>query len=438
MSAQLFILLMACIKIAYGCICSTLASRQRKQPLPDVVADVYDAERYAEYLQIVAEDRRAHVIYRTIDTANLACFLYSPFFVWAEQAAHGNAYLVVALTLLVIQGIAGAESFAYEWYLTFHIDDKHGLNNMDAREFVRTFLLDELPSAAAVLLAYEGLAFVGEHMAAWTDGFSLGMGGAILLTLGLFAAAAAFEFASSLVGYKILKKQYTLTPMPEGPLRSKIMALTKGSRKKLAQIYVYDESKKSVEINAMLVKLPWRKELWIADNALSSADERTTLAVVSHEIGHLKHRWRLMDALGVLPVVALILLVAALIANPSLVFGMNAWVLRSFGLSACNYILLATVAVGGLLPIAKLLGAFSNAMSRHQEYEADREAVHNGYAAELAGFLKVAERKELMNVNPHPFIEFMEYDHPGLCNRLTAIWQADAARETSAEDASTA
>ena len=43
-----------------------------------------------------------------------------------------------------------------------------------------------------------------------------------------------------------------------------------------------------------------------------------------------------------------------------------------------------------------------------------------------------------MNVNPHPFIEFMEYDHPGLCNRLTAIWQADAARETSAEDASTA
>lgn len=78
-----------------------------------------------------------------------------------------------------------------------------------------------------------------------------------------------------------------------------------------------------------------------------------------------------------------------------------------------------------LRPVSKLLRALSNAAKRHREYEADREAVCNGYAAELIEFLKAADREELVNVNPHPFVEAMEYDHPGLCRRLMAICDAE-------------
>ena len=296
MGAQLLVLLMSVVGLVYDWVCWRLSDRQQREPTPGIVADVYDADRYAEYLQICTEERHAYLVYKAVDFLVLACFLYSPFFVWAERTVAGNVYLVVLITSLAMCAIADVEVFVYDHYDTFHIEGAHGLNHMDNCEFVRDFLLDELPSDLLVLLIYEAVAFVGEHMAAWTDGYSLSASGASGLAAQLVLCGAVLVFVAALVRYRVLRRQYTLTPLREGPLRDKIMEFAKGSRKRLAKIYVYDESKKSNELNAMLVSLPWRKELWIADNALDSWDERTVLAVVSHEIGHLKHRFDLSDA----------------------------------------------------------------------------------------------------------------------------------------------
>lgn len=424
MSAQILVLLMSVVGLAYDWVCWRLSDRQQREPTPDIVADVYDADRYAEYLQICAEECRAYLVYKAFDFAILACFLYSPFFAWAERAVAGNVYLVVLITSLIMCVIANVEVFVYDHYDTFHIEGAHGLNHMDGREFARDFLLDELPSDLLILLVFEAVAFVGEHMAAWTGGYTLDASGASALAALLVLGGAVLAFAATLVRYRVLCRQYTLTPL-EGPLRDKIMGFAKGSRKRLAKIYVYDESKKSPELNAMLVSLPWRKELWIADNALDSWDERTVLAVVSHEIGHLKHRFDLVDAAGYLQTAATVAVIAALIAHPSVVFEIEAWVRASYGLGGCNYVLLTSTVLAALRPVTKLLRALGNAAKRHREYEADREAVRNGYAAELSEFLKEAARKELVNVDPHPFVEAMEDDHPGLCRRLTAISEAE-------------
>lgn len=146
---------------------------------------------------------------------------------------------------------------------------------------------------------------------------------------------------------------------------------------------------------------------------------------MSHEIGHLKHRFDLVDAAGYLQTAATVAVIAALIAHPSVVFEIEAWVRASYGLGGCNYVLLTSTVLAVLRPVTKLLGALRNIDSRHREYEADREAVRNGYAVELSEFLKEAARKELVNVDPHPFVEAMEDDHPGLCRRLTAISEAE-------------
>lgn len=77
-----------------------------------------------------------------------------------------------------------------------------------------------------------------------------------------------------------------------------------------------------------------------------------------------------------------------------------------------------------LTPVGFLWGIFSNYRSRIEEYEADREAVKNGYGEELIGTFKRLSNDELVDVNPHPVIEFLEYDHPGMNNRIKAIHSA--------------
>lgn len=57
------------------------------------------------------------------------------------------------------------------------------------------------------------------------------------------------------------------------------------------------------------------------------------------------------------------------------------------------------------------------------KYEADRNSVLEGYGNALAEMLKSSSSKELREVNPHPFIEFLEYDHPPLPKRLRAIYK---------------
>lgn len=52
--------------------------------------------------------------------------------------------------------------------------------------------------------------------------------------------------------------------------------------------------KANYTVNKYLLKLLWHREFGIADNFIDGNSERELLAVLSHEIGHLKHKknWR--------------------------------------------------------------------------------------------------------------------------------------------------
>lgn len=43
---------------------------------------------------------------------------------------------------------------------------------------------------------------------------------------------------------------------------------------------------------------------------------------------------------------------------------------------------------------------------------------------DLIRTFKALSRDELVNVDPHPFVEFTEYDHPGMYRRIKAIREA--------------
>ena len=77
--------------------------------------------------------------------------------------------------------------------------------------------------------------------------------------------------------------------------------------------------------------------------------------------------------------------------------------------------------IGQLLgPIATVLAIFRNHVSRRNEYEADRNAVKEGFGEELIATFTRLSTDELVDIHPARIIEILDYDHPGMINRILA------------------
>ena len=418
MSARILIIAVSLIGFVYQLIKMRLADEQRKQPLPEEVSDVYAPERYQQYLNYVADNRRSGLLFAAVRLALSIALTLSGLFRAVENAAGGNPWLICLLTFAVFTAVETAVDIPDQYYDTFVIREKYGLNKQSKKDFAKDAILglvqNILITGGLLLL----LTFIGGRLPGWTGGFSVPFGKALLIGLAILAAVFAFALLAGVFSIWILKKQYTFTPMPEGNLREMIMALQEGSKKKVGKIYIYDESKKSTSKNAFLLKLLWHREFGIADNFINENAEEELLAVLSHEIGHLKHRKNLLNYMRYAFLGLVFFAVVGLIYRPAPILAMNAWIRASFDITVNNtYVWVSTVSAI-LTPILKAFGIFDNYRSRQEEYEADREAVKNGYGEAMIATFKRVSSDELINVNPHPLIEFLEYDHPGMAARI--------------------
>lgn len=429
MSAQGLILLMMLLSLGYSLVLTHYAELQRKKPLPPEVADVFDQDRYQKYLEYSADNRKLRWIASLVEIVLTAALLFSGLFAPLEKALGGNVYWIYLVTHVIFWAVETLSSAAMDYVRTFRIKEKYGMNKKDMREFVKDQVLGALQQL--LLMGALGLiiAFIGEHMIQWTHGFTVGPGTSFLLCLAIAAVIGLFIVLGSFFSVWIMKKQYVFTPLEEGPLRDKIVALQKDFKKKVKIINVYNESKKSTSKNAFLLRLLRHREFGIADNFILENSENELLAVLSHEVGHLKHKKNLLNYLHYGLFALLFCAVALLIAFPGPALQVTDWVRRSFGLTVNNYYLLIEAVFAVLTPATRLIGILNNYRSRREEYEADREAVKNGYSEELIATFKRLSSDELVNVNPHPAIEFLEYDHPGMYHRIKAIREAQTAQK---------
>ncbi|MEA3461879.1 MAG: M48 family metalloprotease, partial [Bacteroidota bacterium] len=68
-----------------------------------------------------------------------------------------------------------------------------------------------------------------------------------------------------------------------------------------------------------------------------------------------------------------------------------------------------------------LTGLGSNALSRHNEFQADNFAKEKYEAGWLVSSLKKLSKNNLSNLTPHPAFVFFHYSHPPLLQRIKAL-----------------
>jgi STE24 endopeptidase len=291
-----------------------------------------------------------------------------------------------------------------DWWSQFRLEERFGFN----RSTLRTWVLDR---AKMLLLS----AAIGLPLLALVLRLVTWMGP--LWWLWAWAAVMAFQLLMLVLAPLLILPLFNkFTPLPEGTLRDRLLALGERTGFTARTIQVVDGSRRSGHSNAYFTGFGRFRKIVLYDTLLAQLGEDELEAVLAHEIGHYRrgHIPKMM-AWSAASMVAAFACIGWLAARPEF--------LRAFGFPAD----------AGLAPVLLLFGLLGgavtfwltpvgNALSRRHEYQADayaRSAM--GGPAPLIGALRKLHEKNLANLTPHPIFGAFYYSHPTLVEREAAL-----------------
>lgn len=401
MNYKLLALLALALVWAYHLALALLGWSSASNPIPQNVSDVYDRAEYSKWRAYHAEKSRLGIITTTVsfifDAALLASNAYSAF---AGLFPGGD--FAQMLAVLLLSALSALPLLPFSYYDTMVIEQKYGFNRSDKR----TFWLDEIKEFAIelVVMAVVGSLLMAAHKL-------LGDG----LIIAFAAAMTAIMLGVSFL-YPFLSRIFNkFTPLEDGELKQRITALLEKNGYSVRAINVMDASRRTTKSNAYFSGFGRMKTIVLYDTLVESMTVDEICAVFAHEMGHGLHRDTLKNQL--------------LTFVQMLVIGVLAWltlrtggVFTAFGFENINYgfalIMIMTVEFALIAP---LFGLIVNARSRRAEYRADAQAVKEGYAAALISGLKKLARQNFADLAPSPLLVKLEYSHPTLSQRISAI-----------------
>jgi len=209
----------------------------------------------------------------------------------------------------------------------------------------------------------------------------------------------------------ILPLFYKFTPLPDGALKERLLALAARAHTRVRGVFTMHMSSKTTAANAALMGLGNTRRIVVGDTLLDRYTPDEIEVVLAHELGHHVHRdlWKLIISQSAIMLAGLYLVSIAL-----------NWAVNT----QHYYRALADPATMPLLML--LLGIFglvimplSNGISRAVEYQADEYALQSTRKVEAfkSAMTRLANQN-LSEVEPSPLVEFFFYDHPAVGKRL--------------------
>lgn len=198
---------------------------------------------------------------------------------------------------------------------------------------------------------------------------------------------------------------FKLRPMEPGPLKDRLLRLSKEYGVEVRDIYHLGLAEKTEKGNAMFAGLGRTKRILIGDTLYTKFPPEQVEAVFAHELGHQVHNdlWKGIGFSAFRAYVTFFAAQAILGRVPD----------RPYA-----FLLLALVLGVLQLPVGVLEAAFSRARERAaDEFAASRV----GRGPKLADALEQLTFQNWSEFRPHPALEFLTCSHPAPWRRITAL-----------------
>ena len=294
-------------------------------------------------------------------------------------------------------------STPFSLYRHFVIEERFGFNKMTVKTFVKDkikglFLMVILGTPILSMILYFFETF-GDY--AWL--FAWGIVSVFILILQpLFTTFIAPLFNK-------------FTPLEEGELRNAIESYSEKVNFPITRIDVMDGSKRSSHSNAYFSGIGKRKRIALFDTLLEKQTVPEILSIVAHEVGHYKKKHIQQGIIiSILSSGFMFFMLSVFMKNPQLFSAFKMETLSVYGSLIFFQILFS--------PLNLILSLFTNALSRKNEFEADKfSAETTGEPFNLVSGLKKLTVENLGNLTPHPLNVFLNNSHPPVLERIRVL-----------------
>jgi STE24 endopeptidase len=209
-----------------------------------------------------------------------------------------------------------------------------------------------------------------------------------------------------------------LSPLEDGELKQRLIALAEKSGFHAKTIEIIDGSKRSGHSNAFFTGFGKFRRIVLYDTLIKQMEPEEIEAVLAHEVGHYIK--------GHIPKKLLISFITGLCMFGVIAFALSSiWIYKSAQFpselhgSLCSVLVLLSLTLGY---ITYWFSPISNMLSRKHEYEADNFAKEMmGGPMPLVLALRKLYKENLTYPLPHKWISAFHYSHPTIMERENAL-----------------
>jgi len=387
-------------------IANLLNLRTLNSKIPNEFENIFDDVSYKKSQLYSKAKLKFDIVESTFSLCVLIIFWFIGGFGYLDDIVRslGFGHIITGIIYIGILIFARAVlSLPFSVYSIFVIEEKFGFNKTTPKIFVTdiikgTFLsvLLGVPLIVLIIALFDN---VGPT--AW---FYCWMAATIFILFVQFIAPTW-----------IMPLFNKFAPLPNGDLKESILAYARSVDFSLKDVFVMDGSKRSSKSNAFFTGFGKSKRIVLFDTLIQKHTVQELVAVLAHEIGHFKKKHIIIGMI-------------ISILHVGLMFYILSFFLSEVKLFDAFYVKNISVYAGliffGLLftPIEFILSIIMNAISRRNEYEADRFAVKTiGSTQPMIDALKKLSLDNLTNLTPHPLYVFLNYSHPPVLHRIQAI-----------------
>lgn len=315
----------------------------------------------------------------------------------------GDSVILQTLTLFgTVYVIMGIFDLIFDYYRVFYIEAKFGFNRSTLplwiADQIRGIFVSVVLGAPILLLAVGFMTWFSNTWWFW-----------LWIALILFNAIVMLIYPTWIA--PLFNK---FEPLKDAQLADKVHALLSKNGVQKASLFVMDGSKRSAHGNAYFTGFGPAKRIVFFDTLLNGLSTDEILAVLAHELGHLKkkHIVKQMLLLAVLTFIVLYLL-SWFAGAPLFYESLNVNVISV----PVTLLLFMEIVPFILFPLTPVFSA----ISRHNEFEADEFAAQQTSARSLIDALITLFKENSATLTPDPLYSAVYDSHPSAMARIKKL-----------------